>query len=445
MRGYLVNTTVMQESSKNSKPAEDKNAESLEELLLEFGGTFGNLSLVIGLPLITLYFYFCWRFNGGQLLPGDTANWDGFVAAIQPTWRGASIFIGWFVFQAVLQNWAPGTLSPGTELPDGRRLMYQTNGPVSFVVSLVVVAALHVTGAFPLHLWVEELGSIISAGILFCFVFAGLMYWWGKKTCPRHLSGSFFRDYFMGAGHNPRFPADGLFDFKFFCEARPGLIMWVVLNCAFMSVQYERYGFVSWAMILSAAFQIYYVVDYFINEPAVLTTMDIKHENFGFMLVFGDLAWVPFTYTLQAAYLVDHVHVLPVWAGVLTVALQCAGLYIFRVVNLQKHTFRSDPENAKIWGKPAEYISTARGSKLLVSGFWGWSRHFNYVGDMLMAISWSLPALFDSALPWFYPIYFAVLLVHRERRDHFFCHKKYGEDWERYCARVPWRIIPRIY
>lgn len=34
--------------------------------------------------------------------------------------------------------------------------------------------------------------------------------------------------------------------------------------------------------------------------------MDIVHDGFGFMLVFGDLAWVPFTYGLQAAFLVVH-------------------------------------------------------------------------------------------------------------------------------------------
>lgn len=42
------------------------------------------------------------------------------------------------------------------------------------------------------------------------------------------------------------------------------------------------------------------------EQEAVLTTMDIVHDGFGFMLVFGDLAWVPFTYSLQAAFLVVH-------------------------------------------------------------------------------------------------------------------------------------------
>lgn len=34
--------------------------------------------------------------------------------------------------------------------------------------------------------------------------------------------------------------------------------------------------------------------------------MDLMHDGFGFMLAFGDLVWVPFTYSLQAFYLVDH-------------------------------------------------------------------------------------------------------------------------------------------
>ncbi len=52
---------------------------------------------------------------------------------------------------------------------------------------------------------------------------------------------------------------------------------------------------------------------------------------------------------------------------------------------------------------------------------------------------------FGSLLPYFYPIYFAFLLIHRERRDHQRCAAKYGEDWDRYCRRVRWRIVPGLY
>jgi steroid 5-alpha reductase family enzyme len=163
------------------------------------------------------------------------------------------------------------------------------------------------------------------------------------------------------------------------------------------------------------------------------------------MLAFGDLVWVPMTYSLQAFWLIDHMHDLPLWAAALILATNLLGQAIFRAVNNQKHTFRGDPDGARIWGRPVEYLQTRHGNKLLLSGFWGWSRHFNYVGDLLMAASWSLPCGFSTPLPWFYPIYFTILLIHRERRDHALCAEKYGADWDAYCARVPWRILPYVY
>lgn len=249
----------------------------------------------------------------------------------------------------------------------------------------------------------------------------------------------------MGTGHNPRVPPGGAFDLKLFCEARPGLIFWMLLNAGFAVAQYQRYGFVSTAMGLVLGMQLLYIIDYFWHESAILSTMDIRHERFGYMLAFGDLVWVPMTYSLQAHYLIHHVHDLPVVAAVAIAALNFVGYAIFRTVNLQKHRFRANPDGARIWGRPAEYLETQAGSKLLVSGFWGWSRHFNYVGDILMAVSWSLPCLFGSLVPWFYPIYFTILLIHRERRDHRLCSAKYGEDWDRYCKKVPYRIVPGLY
>jgi hypothetical protein len=43
-----------------------------------------------------------------------------------------------------------------------------------------------------------------------------------------------------------------------------------------------------------------------VPQEAILTTMDIVHDGFGFMLAFGDLAWVPFLYSLQARYALEH-------------------------------------------------------------------------------------------------------------------------------------------
>jgi protein-S-isoprenylcysteine O-methyltransferase Ste14 len=418
----------------------------LEQSLLEFGGPIGNGALVLGLPLITYYFYFAAMFNGGALLPTAAADVAGFLEAIRPTAYAAALYLGWFGLQAALQAWAPGPVVEGTELPGGGRLKYKMNGLVSVGLTLVAVGAALGLGVFEPTVIYDHFGALLTVMVVFAFAFSAFLYVYGKMYDQQgHLHGHPVADFWMGTGHNPRLPPGGLFDLKFFCESRPGLILWMLMNLSFAAQQYEAYGFVSVSMVLVCAFQAFYVMDYFLNEPAILTTMDIKHENFGFMLCFGDLVWVPMTYTLQAFYLVDHVHDLPWWAAALIVATNVTGLWLFRAVNNQKNQFRRDPENAEIWGKPAEYIQTQRGSKLLLSGFWGWSRHFNYVGDLLMAVSWSLPCLFGSLLPWFYPVYFAILLIHRERRDHEFCSRKYGKDWDDYCERVPWRILPGVY
>ena len=62
-----------------------------------------------------------------------------------------------------------------------------------------------------------------------------------------------------------------------------------------------------------------------------------------------------------------------------------------------------------------------------------------------MGVAWSLNCGFGRLLPWFYPIYFAILLIHREWRDGKHCAEKHGDDWRRYTKRVRWRIIPGVY
>ena len=45
-------------------------------------------------------------------------------------------------------------------------------------------------------------------------------------------------------------------------------------------------------------------------------------------------------------------------------------------------------------------------------------------GDLIMAFAWSLPTGFNTPITYFYVMYFAVLLIHRERRDDEACEKK---------------------
>ncbi len=420
-------------------------AAAARRLRADFGGAAGHLALLLALPAATAYLYFCARFNDGRLLPGPGADWAAFADSLVPSWESAGAYLGWLIFQALLQALAPGPTVEGTALADGSRLRYRMNGRASLLITAAAVALAVATGLSPLRWIHDHFGELISVATLFCFGFALWLLVYGRAPEPAREPRGALVDYFLGAARHPRVPPIYGFDLKVFFEARPGLIGWILVTFSFAAVQIERHGSLSTSMAIVCALQLLYVLDYFWHESAILTTLDVQHERFGWMLLFGDLVWVPMTYSLQSHYLIDHAPDLPSWAAALCVLLGLGGLALFRASNLQKHRFRSDPEGLRIRGRPAAFIETRQGNRLLVSGYWGWSRHSNYLGDWLLGLAWSLACGFGSPLPYFYPIYFAVLLIHRERRDHRRCAAKYGEDWERYCRRVRWRIVPGLY
>ena len=184
--------------------------------------------------------------------------------------------------------------------------------------------------------------------------------------------------------------------------------------------------------------------------------MDITTDGFGFMLAVGDLAWVPFVYSLQARYLVfNQIELGPVKTAAI-IFVNLAGYYIFRSANGEKNDFRNGRNTKSTLSvfkhvhrcswlispcTDLQYMTTESGRKLLTSGWWGRSRHPNYMyvafshssrfgpnmlcrGDLLMAFAWSLPTEFNTPITYFYVIYFAVLLIHRERRDSEACQQK---------------------
>ncbi|KAJ3402114.1 erg24, C-14 sterol reductase, partial [Chytridiales sp. JEL 0842] len=330
-----------------------------------------------------------------------------------------------------------------------------------FTLACVVLVTVQV-GLDPL-LWIADNYLPLSTAAIIYSIFQSVALYLAslRKGDPLLAvggnSGYPIYDAFIGRELNPRL--FGL-DLKYFCELRPGLIGWSVINLAFAAKQgFERavasglkpsevgaaeaIGFVSNSMWLVVLFQGYYVVDALWNEAAILTTMDIIQDGFGFMLTFGDLAWVPFTYSVQSHFLsFNPIDLSPLHAASL-VGLKLLGLYIFRGSNGQKNNFRTNPDAPEC--KKYKYIETKSGSKLLVSGWWGLARHINYTGDWIMAVSWSLPTGFSTPVTYFYAIYFAILLWHRELRDEHKCKLKYGKDWGRYCKAVPYKFVPYVY
>lgn len=292
-------------------------------------------------------------------------------------------------------------------------------------------------------------------------------------------TGNMIYDFYIGRELNPRvtLPWFGEIDIKTFCETRQGLTLWVLINLAFVAKQYRTFGYVTDSILFVSAFQSYYVLDGQYLEAGIMTMMDITTDGFGYMLSFGDLAWVPFLYSTQARYMSSYpVHM--GWAGAAAaLAVYATGVSIFRAANSQKDTFRHNPADPKVAN--LSYIQTKRGTRLLTDGWWGKSRHINYFGDWMQSAPFSLPTGFagysivsagtavasthaakmldgrwvvqDGARGWgmiftyFYVLYFGVLLIHREGRDDVACAKKYGDDWAEYKKQVKYHIIPYVY
>lgn len=332
-------------------------------------------------------------------------------------------------------------------------------------MSIGAAIAAHSGGLLQLRWIADNFASLAVTAMVLCDIASIGLYLWSLRPTsdgrPVMLalagnSGSVWYDLFIGRELNPRvqLPLLPPLDLKFFNELRPGLHGWILINLSFLLVHMDNVAKqtehdtplglgITGEMLLVQVFQAYYVLDSAISERAILTTMDITTDGFGLMLCFGDLAWLPFTYSLQAAYLATNPLYFPYWAIALVLLASCIGLYIFRGANGQKDLFRRNPSHPDV--RDLETIQTARGTRLIASSWWGLSRHINYFGDWILALAWCLCTGFSAPMTYFYAGYFAVLLVHRERRDDHACHKKYKEAWDEYRRRVPWRIVPGVY
>ena len=158
--------------------------------------------------------------------------------------------------------------------------------------------------------------------------------------------------------------------------------------------------------------------------------------------------------SFQGFYLAYNPINLPLPVAAAVMALGLAGYYIFRAVNAQKDYFRRTNGEGLIWGAKPKYLEAMyyssdgkeRKSKLLLSGWWGVTRHMNYTGDLMGSAAYCLACGFEGhIMPYFYIIFMFILLTHRCIRDEHRCKAKYGKVWDEYTAKVPHRLIPGVF
>ena len=353
--------------------------------------------------------------------------------------RAAELYGAFALLMILGHKLLPARVVQGAVLSDGSQLTYRLNGwEVGALVTVAIAVSCHwgwmdltepVKLFFPLMIIANLVAILITAATMI-------------TADPGDRSGRFFHDFWIGTSLNPRVLG---IDVKMFSYL-PMLFGMVILNFSFAAVQRETHGFVSDAMWYYLVFTTLYVVNAYLpvqNEQHNLYMYDVMDEKGGLMLFQADWGGMPFIYCLPGWFLVDNLEPISLLLGVFLVVLYLFGYWLFRGANDQKKRFRRNPEG-NIWGKKPETISRD-GSTLLVSGFWGVCRKSNYIGEFLQYIAWTIPAGMASIWPWAIPVFLIPIFIHRAIRDETKCQEKYGELWEEYCQRVPYRFIPGLY
>lgn len=373
-----------------------------------------------------------------------------FPGGLEDPFRGMLAYLAFLLVLAVGARIWPAPETLGQPARDGTRLGYRLSGLGLF--SLTTAAALVGLFGFGLDLaWpLRHFWDLFLAANLVAFVGTAALVVVGRRRLPELERDSrlpaWLHDAWFGVLKDPR-----LFgvDLKMFAY-QPSLIGLSLMNLAFLAAQLQRHGYVTAEMALYQGFTFAYLLTHYLREEFMLSTWDVIAERFGFMLVWGDLVYVPFLYSLVGWFLVDvpvgdaRLLGLPVATSTPYLAfLFCFHVFfhwVFRGANWQKHRFKRDP-SARIWGKAAQALD----GRLLISGFWGIGRKINYTGELGVYLSFALCAGFASPWPYLLPLSLTILLTQRAARDERRCREKYGELWTRYSERARFRIFPFVY
>ncbi|KAK4518736.1 uncharacterized protein ATC70_008958 [Mucor velutinosus] len=444
------------------------------EVVYEFGGPAGALGMMLGFPCLMYYFWICLEYHQGHLITPASYTKDGIMQFLSeeilakiavgayPTFTAVKIYMGFVVYSFLCAYFMPGPVVNGLPLPSlkGGKLPYLCNALSSWYLTLALSVILHVTGIFRLTSIIENFGGIMTTAIIWGFTMSFLVYTTSMIKGTQHrMSGKPIYDFFMGAPLNPRI---GPVDLKMWAECR---VPWPVLfftsvSCALK--QYEMRGYVSGPVAFMVLAHFLYTNACQKGEECIPTSFDMFYEKDGFMLIFWNMAGVPFTYGYSSIYLMKYElttgeTITHSWAYTIGIYIMLlAAYYVFDTGNSQKNRFRMEQNGSFIdrkafpqlpWGriKNPTYVKTQNGNLLLTSGWWGIVRKPHYTADMFQSLSWGLICGFGSFLPYFYFCFFFLVLTHRVSRDMERCSKKYGKDWEEYCRRVPYIFVPYVF
>jgi len=423
--------------------------------------TLFPLFLIVTCPTaVFIFWYINHDFHGSLLAFWQHIKLNGFFTTIYQYWspvfwgtKSAWEIISIFALtQLILMRVIPGRRFEGPVTPKGNIPVYKANGFACYSITLLLfLVGSFVFNWFSPTIIYDNFPGILGALNIFSLIFCLFLYLKGRfypSSSDQGRTGNFIFDYYWGTELYPRVLG---WDLKQFTNCRFGMMAWPLVVISFAAKQAELYT-LSNSMLVALLIMLVYLSKFFWWETGYLRSLDIMHDRAGFYICWGCLVWVPAVYTSPIMYMVLHPYD---FNGVLALLILFVGVSVVMMnyfADAQRQKVRATNGECKIWGKKpeiirAEYVTESgeiRKNILLASGYWGISRHFHYLPEILSAFFWTLPALFFDFIPWFYVGFLAILLFHRSLRDEERCQKKYGDYWQAYCARVPGRIFPRL-
>ena len=364
------------------------------------------------------------------------------------------IYITIILFFWALYVIVPGKIEIGSINNSGRRYNYKLNSLPCMLISIVSQFLLAFFDILPLESFSKHFSSVAITVFFIGNLIAILAYLKGRfyptfSTTESQGRNLIIEDFYSGIELVPRFSQSSPLDLKLFSIGHVGMVSWQLLN-----ISHAAYGLNRGSVdaLVVCLLQSIYIFDWAFYERWYLYTVDIQHDRLGFYLGYGSFGWMQVIYT-SYGYYASHIPANHSYIGfAMVIVLYLLGYWMMRTSNNQKETFRKNSEK-EIWGKKPEYMvanyttqdGKVRQNKLLLSGFWGWARHFNYVGDLLLCLSISILCGFHSAGAHIYSFQLTGILTTRAVRDDTRCSLKYGEDWKKYQEKNKYLLIPGLW
>jgi delta14-sterol reductase len=320
----------------------------------------------------------------------------------------------------------------------GEVLTYRINGRYVLAASIILWLLLGYFRIVP-YAWLYETRWLGLIGA--CVI--GLAYSLIVVLRFPPTGGSLFADLWFGRSKNAQF-RDGFLDAKVWLYL-VGAVMLQLNVLSFAAYHLTNVKSINPGFLLGCALLTWFCCEYLIFEKIHLWTYDFIAERVGFKLGFGCLAFYPYFYSVALWFTADLPDPgPPVWLTILFGALFLCGWALTRGSNMQKYFFKTALGRKFLWITPK--VLSDGDHKLLVNGFWGASRHINYLGEILQAVAIALaPGYFGIWMVWLYPLYYVALFLSRQADDDKLCRAKYGELWDEYTAKVKYKIVPRVY